>query len=115
MFRSLGAVPTPVAIGGAYLAMQMGTVDGHENPANVIESYQFNEVQKYLTLTGHVLSGQVMLMSEQFLNSLPEDLREKVLTAALETVVAIRGAALLLDAISRTELGKMGRWSITGS
>lgn len=108
MFRSLGAVPTPIAIGETYLALQMGTVDGHENPANVIESYKFYEVQKYLTLTGHVLSGQVMVMSEAYLNSMPADIREAVLDAARDAVVNVRGAAMLLDVMSRTNLAEKG-------
>jgi TRAP-type transport system periplasmic protein len=78
MVRALGASPTPIAWGEVYMALQQGVVDGQENPVSVIEVAKFYEVQKYLTLDGHVYSILPILISDKFYNSLPADLRSIV-------------------------------------
>ena len=52
-FKLLGANPVPMALPELFTALQQGTVDGQENPMATIESYKFNEVQKFLSLTNH--------------------------------------------------------------
>ena len=47
-----------------FTALQQGTVDGQENPIPVITSSKFDQVQKYLTLTGHVYSPAMFLMNK---------------------------------------------------
>ena len=49
-------MPTPMAFPEVFTALQQGTVDGQENPLSVIMAAKFDQVQKYLTLTGHVYS-----------------------------------------------------------
>ncbi|PWV99273.1 tripartite ATP-independent transporter DctP family solute receptor [Hoeflea marina] len=48
------ANPTPIAFAEVYLALQQGTVDAQENPLPTIQAKKFHEVQKYITLTGHI-------------------------------------------------------------
>ena len=62
-FTTLGALPTPMAFSELVPALQQGTVDGQENPIPVIVGNNLNQVQKYLSLTGHVYSPAVVLMS----------------------------------------------------
>jgi tripartite ATP-independent transporter DctP family solute receptor len=62
-FRTLGALPTPMAFPELFTALQQGTVDGQENPIPVITSSKFGQVQKNLTLTGHVYSPALIIMS----------------------------------------------------
>ena len=51
---AVGANPTPIAFAEVYLALQQGTVDAQENPLPTIQAKKFYEVQKYITLTGHI-------------------------------------------------------------
>lgn len=54
MFQTYGANPTPMAFSEVFTALQTGTIDGQENPYAQIYSAKFQEVQKYLSITGHV-------------------------------------------------------------
>lgn len=89
-FRSVGANPTPMSWGELYTAMQQGTVDGQENPVEMIYDGKFFEVQKYASMTGHFYSATILLTSKVFLDSLPEDLREVVVNAGRMFVLAQR-------------------------
>jgi tripartite ATP-independent transporter DctP family solute receptor len=62
-YRAFGIIPTPMAFTEVFTALQQGTVDGQENPLSVITSAKLDQVQKYLTLTGHVYSPALILMS----------------------------------------------------
>jgi TRAP-type transport system periplasmic protein len=62
-FRTLGAAPTPMAFPELYGALQQGVVDGQENPIPVILSARFAQVQKFMSMTGHVYSPALFIMS----------------------------------------------------
>ncbi|SHG16914.1 sialic acid TRAP transporter substrate-binding protein SiaP [Ornithinibacillus halophilus] len=70
-----GAVPTPMAFGEVYLALQTGQVDGQENPLPTIRAQSFHEVQDYIALTNHVVNDNTYVVSEKTWQDLPEDLR----------------------------------------
>lgn len=57
LFKSLGAAPTALNFGEVYSALQTGIVDGQENPLQLIDEAKFYEVQKYVSMTGHVWTG----------------------------------------------------------
>jgi tripartite ATP-independent transporter DctP family solute receptor len=61
--RAVGANPTPIAFAEVYLALQNGTVDAQENPLPTIDAKKFYEVQKYITLTGHITESLVTIVS----------------------------------------------------
>jgi tripartite ATP-independent transporter DctP family solute receptor len=63
-FRALGAYPTPMPFGELFTAMQQKTVDGQENPLVIIATSKFNEVQKYLALSGHFYSPAILLINK---------------------------------------------------
>ena len=54
MFQAYGANPSPMKFSEVFTALQTGVMDGQENPFAQIYSAKFYEVQKYLSLTGHV-------------------------------------------------------------
>ena len=60
-FTTLGAQPTPMAFSELVPALQQGTVDGQENPIPVIVANNLNQVQRFLTLTGHVYSPAILI------------------------------------------------------
>jgi TRAP-type transport system periplasmic protein len=80
--EALGASITPIAFAELYSALQMGVVDGQENPLNTIDAQKFYEVQKYLTLTAHLTQIQVAIINEKFYQGLSPELRKVFLEAA---------------------------------
>ena len=71
-FQSIGVQPTPMAFSELFTALQQGVVDGQENPIPVILSAKFSQVQKHLSLTGHVYSPAVIILSPKLWNSLSD-------------------------------------------
>lgn len=65
MFQEYGANPTPMAFSDVFTALQTGVIDGQENPYAQIASAKFQEVQKYLSVTGHVYTPAYILMSKK--------------------------------------------------
>jgi len=90
-FNALGAAPTPMAWPEVIGALQQGTIDGQENPLSVIVSVKLNEVQKYLTLSGHVYSPAMLLISKPFWDGLSDEDKAAFEKGATEAVVAMRG------------------------
>jgi len=83
-FQALGASPAPLAFPEVYLALQNGTVDGQENPINLIYASKFHEVQKHLSLTQHAYTASVVAMNLAKFNSLTPDQQKTILDAAKE-------------------------------
>jgi len=81
-FTQLGASPTPMAFTELFTALQQGTVDGNEQPIFLIKTSRFEEVQKYLSLTGHFYTAGIATINKAFFESLPEDLQTVVMDAA---------------------------------
>lgn len=71
-FRVLGANPTPMAWPEVIPGLQQGTIDGQENPIAVMTSTKMATVQKYLTLTRHVFSPALFIMSANLFNRLTQ-------------------------------------------
>lgn len=90
-FEALGAAPTPMAWPEVIGALQQGAIDGQENPLSVIVSAKLSEVQKYLTLDGHVYSPAVILISPQLWDGLDDDQKAAFEAAATDAVAAMRG------------------------
>lgn len=64
MAEAWGARPTPLNFSELYLALSQGAVDGQENPLPTIQSGKFFEVQKYLVLTGHIITPRLIVINE---------------------------------------------------
>lgn len=86
-YKTFGLLPTPMAWPEVFTALQQGTVDGQENPIPVILSAKFSQVQKHLSLTGHVYSPAALIISPNVWGKL-SDADKKVFTDA-----AAKGAA----------------------
>jgi tripartite ATP-independent transporter DctP family solute receptor len=68
--KALGANPTPIALAEVYLALQSGVVDAQENAFNTIWARKFHEVQKHISLTGHVIDSLNTVIGGQLWNRL---------------------------------------------
>ena len=90
-FNAMGASPTPMAWPEVVSSLQQGVIDGQENPLSVIVSVKLDEVQEYLTLSGHVYSPAMLLVSGPFWEGLDEAQKAAFQTAASEAVTAMRG------------------------
>lgn len=105
MFEQYGANPTPMALSEVFVALQTGTMDGQENPLVQISSQKFQEVQEYLSMTGHVYTPAYVVVSKQHWEDLPAETR-RVLEETAEEIqeftyeIAADLDAQLLDEMS---------------
>lgn len=105
-FEMLGASPINMNFGELYLALQQGTVDGQENPLLTIKNRSLNEVQKYLSLSGHVYTPITFVMNGAKYDSLSSEHQADVKSAALEAAKHTRQLGAAADASLLGELGK---------
>jgi tripartite ATP-independent transporter DctP family solute receptor len=85
MFQAYGANPSPMKLSEVFTALQTGVMDGQENPFTQIYSSKFQEVQKYLSLTGHVYTPAYVTVGAKKWASLPADVRSTLESVAKET------------------------------
>jgi tripartite ATP-independent transporter DctP family solute receptor len=85
MFQAYGANPSPMKFSEVFTALQTGVMDGQENPFTQIFSAKFQEVQKFLTLTGHVYTPAYATAGAKKWASLPADVRDALEAIARET------------------------------
>ena len=72
MAEAWGAKPTPMNINELYLALKQNVVNGQENPLPTINSSKFYEVQKYLILTGHIITARIVTINESVWKKISE-------------------------------------------
>jgi tripartite ATP-independent transporter DctP family solute receptor len=85
MFQAYGANPSPMKFSELFTALQTGVMDGEENPFTQIYSAKLQEVQKYLSLSGHVYTPAYLTVGTRHWESLPADLRKVLEDTAKET------------------------------
>lgn len=81
-FKALGAAPTPMPLGEAYVGLRQGAIDGQENPLSVIKEFSLHEVQKYITITNHVYTPITLTMNGQAWDALSPEMQAKLKDAA---------------------------------
>lgn len=84
MFSAWGANPTPMAFSEVFTGLQTGVIDGQENPYTNIDAAKLNEVQKYLSKTGHVYSPAYPTMGKAMYESLDPEIRKVLEETARE-------------------------------
>jgi TRAP-type transport system periplasmic protein len=107
-YKGLGIVTTPMAFPEVFTALQQGTVDGQENPLSVIMAAKFDQVQKHLSLTGHVYSPGIFLMNKATFDKLSAADKQAFIDAAKEGVKANRARVDEDDAKGVAELRSKG-------
>ncbi|MCA1772245.1 MAG: TRAP transporter substrate-binding protein [Halomonas sp.] len=107
-FRALGANATPMAWTEALTAMQQGTIDGQENPVNVIHSFNLDETQTYMTLSRHTYAPAIFVMGASVWNQLPEDAQVILEEAAQEAAEHERQVNAEMEAEQLAELREAG-------
>lgn len=105
--QALGADTTEVAYEELYLSLQQGAVDGQENPINIVESENLAEVQDYLSLSGHQLNTNLVIIGEVWeeLESEQQEVLSTVVSDAVEEVTTC---------VAEEEQETQDRWETSG-
>ena len=111
MAEAWGARPTPLNFSELYLALSQGAVDGQENPLPTIQSGKFNEVQKYLVLTGHILTPRPIAVNEATWQSL-NAAHQQVLKSAIATNALIQDDEILAQEAKLVDTFKAGGMTV---
>lgn len=82
----IGALPTPIDVNELYAALQQGVVNAQENPLGVVTTQKFYEVQKYMSMTGHVYTPAFLSMSMRTWKKLDAKQQAAVMRAAKEGI-----------------------------
>ncbi len=97
MFQAYGANPSPMKLSEVFTALQTGVMDGQENPLTQIYSSKFQEIQKYLSLSGHVYTPAYLTISKKRWDALPKDVRKILEDTAKETQAFVYASAQKFD------------------
>jgi TRAP-type C4-dicarboxylate transport system substrate-binding protein len=107
-FKALGADVAPLAFPELYGALQSGKFDGQENPIATIQSAKFDQVQKYLTVSGHVYDPALIVMSKDAFEDLGEGEKEAIVESAKVGAAASRQYAADAEAKGVAALQQAG-------
>jgi TRAP-type transport system periplasmic protein len=107
-WKALGANPTPMPFSEVFTAMQQKTIDGQENPIPTIYLSKFYEVQKYVTLSGHVYGPHILLINKKLFDSFPADDQKVIQDAAKESALFQRATNRKMNSDYVGELKKGG-------
>ncbi|QIB32832.1 TRAP transporter substrate-binding protein [Ancylobacter pratisalsi] len=103
MFQAYGATPSPMALSEVFVALQTGVMDGQENPLAQIYPSRFQEVQKYLSMSGHVYTPAYLTAGRSW-SRLPPDVQKTL----AETAIEMQPVALEIAAnLDKELLGKL--------
>jgi TRAP-type transport system periplasmic protein len=121
-FKTLGANAVPLPFSELFSALETKTVDGQENPYNTILSSKFYEVQKYLTVSNHVYSPWIVLVSKKWWDGLSKD-EQKILSDAAKAsrdferkdtreegakaLADLKGKGMQINELPASEAGRM--------
>ncbi|WP_298535337.1 TRAP transporter substrate-binding protein [uncultured Algibacter sp.] len=107
-WEALGAKTTPMAYSEVFTSLQQGTIDAQENPLALIKVTGFYEVQKYVNLTGHVISWTYPVIGEKQFQAFPDDLKKIFLEAAKDMQAYERQLFLENERKIKEELEALG-------
>ena len=82
-WRALGVEPVPMPAADFYMGLRLGTIDGMENPVEVMYHWKIYEVADYLSLTEHMRNGFFLIASSQFMEGLSEEQRQIIREEAI--------------------------------
>lgn len=107
-FRAIGANPVSMGIQEVYSALQQRVIDGHENPYSIILTRRFDEVQKYLSDSGHFFDFIIVAANKRQFDNLKPDDKKAVQSAMSKALAWQHKQAAEEDLKARDELIKRG-------
>ncbi|MFD1697459.1 DctP family TRAP transporter solute-binding subunit [Roseibium aestuarii] len=108
MIEALGANAQKLAFKEVYGALQTGVVDGQENTWSNIYTQKFFEVQDGITETNHQLLAYLLVTSDEWLNSLDEDVKTQFLAICDEVTAAANASVASQEADNRKRIEETG-------
>ena len=108
MFTEWGANPTPMSFSEVFVALQTGVIEGQENPYTNIWSAKLSEVQKYLSVTGHVYSPAYPTMGKAVYDKMDPAIRGVLEQTARDVAVWARFTGATGDADFQNKLVSAG-------
>jgi len=106
--KAMGADPTPISFGELYSALQQKIVDGQENPIAVLYMIKGYEVQKYLTLDGHVYNPSFVWINDKVFEKLDSSTKILFRDAAMVASYVKRSGVQVAEATKMEEMVKKG-------
>ena len=106
--KSMGASPSPIPWTELYTACQTGVVDGQQMMVEGVVSGKMYEVQKYITLTGHIIDYTFFVVNDKWFESLPDDYKNYIIRAGMLAERAAGIASRLMDATGLEKLREEG-------
>lgn len=91
-YLALGANPVEMWLPELYNALKKGIVDGEDNPLSVFQANHLDEVQKYVSLTGHFYNPLIFMMNANRFKALSQKEQKAILAAAEAGATATRKA-----------------------
>jgi tripartite ATP-independent transporter DctP family solute receptor len=83
-WSALGCNPTPVDGSEVFIGLQQKTIDGQENPIQLIIDMKFFEVQKYLILTNHLIFNLITTFNLEKFKTLPAEFQKIVAESIIQ-------------------------------
>lgn len=108
LFKALGAAPSPINFNEVYTSLQTKIVDGQENPLAIFFTTKLYEVQKSVSMTGHVWDGYWVLANKRAFGRLPKDIQEIVSREIDKSALDERADLVQLNTGLRDELKGKG-------
>ena len=108
MVQALGASAVPIPWLELYTSLQTGVVDGEENTPQNVMIAKFYQVQKHLTLSGHLMTIGAFIVNEPWYQALPVDIRAALIEAEREARLAYDGVGAVQDLLALKKLEKLG-------
>lgn len=96
-WSAIGAEPTPLAWAEVYIALQQGTIDAEENAADTCVGANFQEVQKYLACTNHILYCNQICINEEIFAGLAPAYQDALKQAVAEALAYMRPQLAQID------------------
>ncbi len=106
LIEAAGGTPVPMPMLELYTALQTGVVDGAENTISNILAHKYYQVQKYLTLTGHLMGIGATIVNEKWFQSLPDDLKAALIEAERTAWMVYAGIGQLIADVKLSEVKK---------
>ncbi|MGE4584275.1 MAG: TRAP transporter substrate-binding protein [Sphaerochaeta sp.] len=83
--QNLGASAQVIPLNELFSALETGVVDGQDNGMVTILSQSFDQVQKYVYETNHIIATLEIVISAPFFDSLPAEYQQAITAAAKAT------------------------------
>jgi C4-dicarboxylate-binding protein DctP len=112
-YKLVGATPVPINYHEVYTALQLGTVDGEENPFWAIGEMKFHEVQKYIAVSNHAYLTSVFIINNRLFEGMPEAIQQAIVKAAKDAIPFQIEADLEVDKENEHEIRAYAKTSVT--